>query len=99
MSLHLGCVYGSTELAKWFHSEWAKTGKKLDMGKACIRFRKLDDLALDVIGETLRRVSAKKFIAYYESAIMNSRKRTAKPAAKTATKKKTRGEKKGAGKK
>ncbi|MBC7816078.1 MAG: DUF1801 domain-containing protein [Planctomycetaceae bacterium] len=78
MSLYLGCVYGSSDLAKWFQSEWAKTGKKLDMGKSCIRFRKLDDLALDVIGETLRRMSAKKFIEYYESAIMNSRKRATK---------------------
>ncbi len=77
MSLYLGCVYGSSELAKWFHSEWAKTGKRLDMGKSCIRFRKLEYLALDVIGETLRRVSAKKFIAYYEAAIMKTRQKTA----------------------
>lgn len=102
MSLYFGCVYGSSELAKWFKAEWAKTGKKLDMGKSCIRFRKLEDLALDVIGETIRRVSVKKFIAYYEAAIMTSPKpasksRTAPSATKSATAKpakaKSRGKK------
>ena len=91
MSLYLGCLYGSVDSAKRFQTAWAKTGKKLDMGKSCIRFRKLEDLALDVIADALRDVSAKKFIAAYESAIMNSRTRTSKPAAKKATKKKPSG--------
>ena len=93
MSLYLGCVYGSVSEAKRFQTAWAKTGKKLDMGKSCIRFRKLDDLALDVIADAIRGVSAKKFIEVYESAIMNSRKRATKAAAKTAAKKKSRGAK------
>src|SRR5580692_11801463 len=46
MSLYLMCVYGSTEQSQRFQQAWAKTGKKLDMGKACIRFKKLEDLAL-----------------------------------------------------
>ena len=40
--------------AKWFREAWAKTGKKLDMGKACMRFKKLEDVALEVIGEAIR---------------------------------------------
>jgi hypothetical protein len=52
----------------WFRSAWAKTGKKLDMGKSCIRFRKLEDLALDVIAESFRRMTAERFIAQYEAA-------------------------------
>ena len=92
MSLYLGCVYGATE-AKRFQTAWAKTGKKLDMGKCCIRFRKLTDLALDVIAETLRSVSAKKFIEVYDSAMMNSRKPATKPVAKPAAKSKASGEK------
>jgi hypothetical protein len=81
MSIYLMCIYGSTEQAKWFNDAWKKTGKKLDMGKSCIRFKKVEDLALDVIGEAIKRVPAKKYIAQYES-ILNSRgvKRTAKPA-------------------
>jgi hypothetical protein len=51
--------------AKWFREAWAKTGKKLDMGKSCIRFKRLDELALDVIAESFRRISMDRFIAAY----------------------------------
>ncbi len=85
MSLYAMSLYGSGREAEWFHSEWAKTGKKLDMGKSCIRFKKVEDLALDVIGEAIRRVTVKKHIEQYESVIKDSRKKatakTAKPAA------------------
>jgi hypothetical protein len=79
LSLYLGCVYGDTPLARWFQEAWAKTGKKLDMGKSCIRFKQADDLALDVIGEAIRRLPARKFIEYYESVFKASRR---KPVAK-----------------
>jgi len=82
MSLHLMCVYGSTENSKWFQEAWAKTGKKLDMGKACVRFKKLEDLALDVIGEVIKRVPAKKYIEHMESLVQSRKggasKRTGK---------------------
>ena len=61
----------------WFRDAWAKTGKKLDMGKSCIRFKKLDDLALDVIGEAIKRMPVKKYIAYYESVMKDYRKQKA----------------------
>jgi hypothetical protein len=41
----------------------------LDMGKSCIRFKKVDDLALDVLGEAIRRLPAKKYIEVYEKTI------------------------------
>lgn len=69
MSLYLMCIYNSSGEAAEFQSEWAKTGKKLDMGKACIRFKKVDDLALDLIGRVIKRMTVKKYIGYYESAI------------------------------
>ena len=47
-------------------SRWAATGEKLDLGKSCPRFRKLDDLALDVLGEVIARTSGDDFIAAYE---------------------------------
>ena len=84
MSLYLGipycgCVEGEeTSDGRWFREAWAKTGKKLDMGKSCIRFKKVDDLALDVIGEAIKRTPVKKCIEHYESAI--------KPAAKGSRK-------------
>ncbi|MBX3363102.1 MAG: DUF1801 domain-containing protein, partial [Phycisphaeraceae bacterium] len=83
MSVYLMTVYGEESEENWFRKAWAKTGKKLDMGKCCIRFKKLEDLALDVIGEAIRRVSAKDFIAYYERSILSMNKSaTAKRAAK-----------------
>lgn len=84
MSLYLMCVYGHSDgsaLAE-FQKAWAKTGKKLDMGKACVRFKKLDDLALDVIGETIKSIPVRKYIEHYEAAILTSNKAAAARRAK-----------------
>jgi hypothetical protein len=67
MAVYLFCVYTSEEEQRWFREAWAKTGKKLDMGKSCVRFKKVDDLALDVIAKTIKRMPSKKYIAHYES--------------------------------
>jgi hypothetical protein len=82
MSLYLMCVYGATAHSQWFQEAWAKSGKKLDMGKACVRFKKLDDLALDVIGEAIKRVPAKKYIEHCEAAIRSTKGRTSKDSTK-----------------
>jgi hypothetical protein len=71
MSLHLMSIYGDTDHADWFHREWAKTGKRLDAGKACIRFKRLADLPLDVIGRAVARVKVKNYIAACEAQIKN----------------------------
>jgi hypothetical protein len=76
------CTYGHESHAKWFRDAWAKTSKKLDMGKSCIRFKKVEDLALDVIAEAIRRVPAKAYIEHIE-ATLNARK---KPAPKESAK-------------
>lgn len=68
LSIHLMGLYPGTDDAAWFHKAWARTGKKLDMGKACIRFQKADDLALDVLGEAIRRMPAKRYIEIYTAA-------------------------------
>ena len=75
MGLYCGCVDGvhDTDLMKWFRAAWKKSGKKLDMGKACIRFKKLDDLPLDVIGEAIRRVPARAYIEQYTKAMATRR--------------------------
>lgn len=67
MSLHLMCTYGNKELEQWFKDAWNKTGKKLDMGKGCLRFKKLDDLSLEVLGNLVKKVSIKKYIENYEN--------------------------------
>ena len=71
----------------WFRKAWAKTGKKLDMGKSCIRFKRAEDLALEVIGEAIKRMPLQKYIQVYESVIKDSRRHAAK-ATKPAKKKK-----------
>ena len=49
-------------------SEYKKSGKKLDMGKGCVRFKSLEDLALDVVGRTVARVSVEEHMANYQAA-------------------------------
>ena len=66
MSLYLMTVYGDKNTEAWFHERYRASGKKLDMGKSCVRFRKLDDLPLDLVGETIGRVSVDHYIELYE---------------------------------
>jgi len=84
MSLYLMCVYGSPEHEAWFRSAWAKAGKKLDMGKGCVRFKKLEDVPLDVVGEAIKRVPASKFIARYEATLAAMGKAPGAPKGKPA---------------
>lgn len=84
MSLHLMFIYGHAEQEKLFQDAWAKTGKKLDMGKACVRFKKLSDLPLEVIGEAFKRVSTKKYLEHYQQAV--DTRSAAKATTKTAEK-------------
>ena len=66
-SLYLNCVYASEERTERFKAAWAKTGKKLDMGKSCIRFKRATDLALDLIREEISSTTPADFIALYET--------------------------------
>jgi uncharacterized protein YdhG (YjbR/CyaY superfamily) len=84
ISVYLGCVYTDPEHEAWFREAWAKTGKKLDMGKSCVRFKKLDDVPLNVIGQAIKRVPVKKFIEHYESAIKKPAGRSARRKGKDA---------------
>jgi Domain of unknown function (DU1801) len=74
ISLYLNTVYGDPQLAAWFRTRYAASGKRLDMGKSCLRFRSLDDLPLDVIGETIARVPLDRYVAHYQAARGSSRK-------------------------
>jgi hypothetical protein len=69
ISIGMMCHYGDAAENKWFRAAWAKTGKKLDMGKCCVRFKKLEEVPLEVIGEAIKRVPAKKYIAMYEKML------------------------------
>jgi hypothetical protein len=65
MALYLMGIY-SDDGESWFQTAWKATGKQLDMGKSCVRFKRLDDLALDVVGAAIARTSVDEFIEQYE---------------------------------
>ena len=67
-ALYLMNVYGDTLMAKAFRDGFKNAGKKLDMGKSCVRFKTADDLPLDVIGETIAATPVKAFIGQYQRA-------------------------------
>lgn len=62
-------VYADKNLHDWFVTEYPKHCKsKLDMGKSCIRFKKMNDIPYDLIGELLSKVTVEQWIEKYESA-------------------------------
>lgn len=89
MSVYLMSAYGDKgEYAKLVEG-FKKAGKKLDMGACCVRFKKLEDLPLDVIGAAVNRVPAKTYIERYESVLESmGRGRNRKPQAQQAREKK-----------
>ncbi len=65
---HMG-IYAKPELLNWFNSEYPKHSKqKLDMGKSCIRFKKIDQIPFDLIAELVQKISAQEWITCYESS-------------------------------
>lgn len=68
VSLHLVAAYGSSVLGARLKAGFRAAGKRLDMGKGCIRFREAEDLELGVIGDIIASVPVDKYIAYVEAA-------------------------------
>ena len=56
IGIYLMCIYGDEKHKQWFQDAWKKSGKKLDMGKSCIRAKELDGFDLKTIGEAIKRV-------------------------------------------
>jgi len=75
MAIHLMNVYGDPATEAWFRKAWQAAGKKLDMGKACVRFKKLEDVPLEVIGQVFARTPVKQYIAAVEKAISSRKKK------------------------
>jgi uncharacterized protein YdhG (YjbR/CyaY superfamily) len=72
---HMG-IYASPDLLKWFTSEFPKHSKrKLDMGKSCIRFKKIDEIPYDLIGELMSKMTVQDWISAYEKALNQPRKK------------------------
>jgi hypothetical protein len=67
MALYVMSIYTCAGEENWLRDQFKARGKKLDMGKCCIRFRKLEDLPLDVIAELMGRLSIEEYIKAYEA--------------------------------
>lgn len=62
-------VYGDPKLLKWLTEEYAKAGVgKLDMGKSCIRFKNMDKIPYDLIGQLASKITPKQWLEFYEKA-------------------------------
>jgi len=71
---HMG-IYGNQDLMNWFVNEFPKYSKaKLDMGKSCIRFKKMDDIPFALIGELVSKMTVKDWIQQYELLYRNKTK-------------------------
>ena len=65
-------IYADSDLYKWIVDEYPKySNAKLDMGKGCIRFKKVDAIPLEMIGELLSKISPQQWIEIYEKAFVN----------------------------
>ena len=67
MALHMICFYGQPELREWFTLQYGKSGRKLDMGQGCLRFKTLPELALDVVENTVARLPVEDYTAGYQA--------------------------------
>lgn len=64
---HMG-IYATPELLQWFVAEYPKHCKrKLDMGKSCIRFKKIEEIPYDLIGELMTKMTVQDWISTYEA--------------------------------
>jgi hypothetical protein len=84
MTIYLMSVYGDPKIRREFEAAYKKTGKKLDMGGSCVHFKTLDDLPLDVVGNTIARVTIDKYVERYQQS---RTKRNPKKKSGTKTKK------------
>lgn len=68
MAVYLMAVYAAADTRDLFLERYRQTGKRLDMGKSCVRFRRIDDLPVELIGETVAAMDVQTFIQTYELA-------------------------------
>ncbi|SHJ24466.1 DUF1801 domain-containing protein [Flavobacterium haoranii] len=65
---HMG-IYADKQLYDWFVAEFPKhSKKKLDMGKSCMRFKKVEDIPFELLGELSKKMTPEQWISLYESA-------------------------------
>ncbi|KPJ83215.1 MAG: hypothetical protein AMS18_17710 [Gemmatimonas sp. SG8_17] len=68
MAVYLSGIYSSEKSRKDFEAAYRATGKRFDVGKSCVRFKKVDDLPLELIGKTIASMEVEDLIAVTEKA-------------------------------
>jgi hypothetical protein len=68
VSFYLNNIYSEPAILRWFLEAYKTTGMKPDIGKSCIRFKRLDDIPLKLLGEAIARTPVAEFIKMYERA-------------------------------
>lgn len=67
-AIYLMGLYAVPEKRRWFEGEFKKSGKKMDMGKSCLRFKALEEIPLDLIGRAVGMIGAEEMIALHDAA-------------------------------
>lgn len=68
LAIYLMSIYASPKTADWFRRAYKDSGKKMDIGKSCVRFKKAADLPLDIIGQVIAKIPPDKYIKIYEQS-------------------------------
>lgn len=69
MSVYLMAIYTSDAWRETFETEYRASGKRLDMGKSCVRFKRLDDLPLDLVGRAIKVCTMEEYIEAYDHSM------------------------------
>lgn len=93
MALHLMCCYGDPKLKASFEKAWKDAGKKFDMGGGCVRFKKLEDVPLQVIGDLVASMPVDVYIRRIEQTFAEIAEARAATKKKSQKVKKTEGTK------
>ncbi len=84
MALYLSGIYMDEEAREKFERDYRATGKRFDVGKSCVRFRKLEDLPLPVIADAIRYLSAEDFVERVKAVHSPRKAKKNKAAPKTS---------------
>ena len=80
--IHNMGVYANKNLLDWFVAENEKVPSKLDMGKGCIRFKKIEEIPFELIGELVKKIDVKQWIEIMESNLASAAKNNKATAKK-----------------
>ena len=86
VGIYLFCLYQDDAVRDDFVEAWKATGARLDMGKSCIRVKKLEDVPLEVLGKAIKKMKARAFVAAYDAVRPDGPKATGTPTKKASKK-------------